>query len=502
MKKAISLSLILSLLLCASACGSGNDKDPDITGDTDGITDTSPVDDGSPFVADSLPALDYGGETVSWFCGDYFNAYWEDIWADDQNGSLVNDSIYKARKNVEERLNIKLEMERYSFPYSEVAAYNNTIKQFVMSGDETYSAFFGYTLVPLIAEGGYFMDLAENKYLDLNKPWWNQSALELMPSDMVPFVTGDATLSLIKHAVCLFFNQDLLDTLQIDVDLYDEVREGRWTLEALEEIIKGSYADLNGDQTYDVNDRYGMTFGDNNKYRIFPSIMAVDMYTKTNDGYDLTFNSERTIDVFTSLQNLLCNNENVRPAKNNTETSAETLDSFGGAKISSIFTSGNSLFTTSIVGDASYILDNSKFKLGMIPFPKYDEEQADYYTAAQRFAHIYIPSTIVGDNFDRAGAVLEAWASECYRSVMPAYFETNLKTRYSSDNDMTEMFDLIRNNLRVEFGVVFSSKLELNCDEFYKIDNNSYQISSQLASKEQKAKSDLEALISALKGEE
>ena len=144
----------------------------------------------------------------------------------------------------------------------------------------------------------------------------------------------------------------------------------------------------------------------------------------------------------------------------------------------------------------STILENSTFTLGMIPFPKYDENQDDYYTAAQRFAHIYIPATT--EDSGRSGAVLEAWASECYRNVMPTYFETNLKTRYATDSDMAEMFDLLRANLCVEFGTVFYSQLGLNCDTFKNLSNSSWNFASETEKLRTSTEAQLEVLIAAL----
>ena len=500
MKRIISLALFLAILMTAASCGGETTTDNPSTTAPDNQTTTEP-DDG--FVKDELPGdLDFGNAEVSWFCGDYSSAYFDDIYAEDQNGSLVNDAIYNARRSVEERLKIKLSVERYEFVWAGVSEYNQLVKSMVMSGDTTYDAYVGYTLVPLIIEGGYFSDLAENKYLDFDKPWWNQDCRSLMPGNSVWFVTGDATMSLIKHSLCVYFNQDLLDAYSIKDNMYDLVRSGKWTLDTLESLIKDTYSDLNGNSEADVEDRYGLTFGDNNKYRMFTSALNVNMYTKTKDGYELSFISERTNDVFTRLQTLLNENENVRKAQGNNDNNTDSFMSFGGNYVSKIFTSGNSLFTASLVGDAAAVLDNSKFNVGMIPFPKYDEDQDDYYTSAQRFAHIYIPSTVIGDQNDRAGAVLEAWASECYRSVMPTYFETSLKTRYSNDNDMAAMFDLLRANTRVEFGTLFASVLSLSCETFKQnVDKSSYNFMSECESLREKTETQLEELLAALKGE-
>ena len=224
MKRAITLTILAAILISAASCGGTQDEKPTTTA-AEGDTTTSEPDDG--FVKDELPELNYNGDEVRWFCGDYASAYFDDIYAENQNGSLVNDAVYNARRSVEERLKIKLSVERYEFVWANVPEYNSLIKSMIMSGDTTYDAYIGYTLVPLIIEGGCFSDLAENKYLDLGKPWWNQDCRNLMPGDSVWFVTGDATMSLIKHSLCVYFNQNLLDSCGVTDNMYDIVRNGK-----------------------------------------------------------------------------------------------------------------------------------------------------------------------------------------------------------------------------------------------------------------------------------
>ena len=58
-----------------------------------------------------------------------------------------------------------------------------------------------------------------------------------------------------------------------------------------------------------------------------------------------------------------------------------------------------------------------------------------------------------------SGVLLEAWSSQAYRKIMPEYFETALKTRYSQDSDTSRMFDLIRSSIVYDPGEIFASFL-------------------------------------------
>ena len=110
----------------------------------------------------------------------------------------------------------------------------------------------------------------------------------------------------------------------------------------------------------------------------------------------------------------------------------------------------------SLVCDASTIIPEIDFSCGIVPYPKYDESQQKYQSFLQRSCFSLIPATA---DADFSGALLEAWSSEAYRRIMPEYFETALKTRYSQDSDASRMFDLIRGSITYDPGEIFNAFL-------------------------------------------
>ena len=50
-------------------------------------------------------------------------------------------------------------------------------------------------------------------------------------------------------------------------------------------------------------------------------------------------------------------------------------------------------------------------------------------------------------------------AAESYRLVSPALYEITLKTRYSADSEMAQMFDLIREGVTFNFGSIYTFDL-------------------------------------------
>ena len=103
---------------------------------------------------------------------------------------------------------------------------------------------------------------------------------------------------------------------------------------------------------------------------------------------------------------------------------------------------------------------NMESKYGIVPMPKLDETQAEYHSHIHDNADGFsIPLTTTDDKLEMVGAVMEAMASEGYRTLMPAYYETALKTKYVSDEESVKMLDDIINCFYVDAGVLYTKKI-------------------------------------------
>jgi len=81
---------------------------------------------------------------------------------------------------------------------------------------------------------------------------------------------------------------------------------------------------------------------------------------------------------------------------------------------------------------------------GIVPLPKFSEQQDRYYVYAYPFfPFLSIPTTITGEDLEMAGATLEALASESYKTLTPAFYEIALANKYVRDEESYEMLDII-----------------------------------------------------------
>lgn len=458
MKKLTASLLLISLLASLAACGQQDSGTPTTT-PSDTSSDTTAEETTSQFVPDDLPSdLDLGGKTVGIMIGDYNNAFIDDMYSPEETGNRLSDAVYKTTKNVEDRLNVSLDYNYETYTWAEMSSFQSKITSGILAGDHSYDILFdvsNYTAQML--DGEYFLNLAENRYISTEKPWYNQTIIENMPGDYIHFLSGQFSLVNIKSALALYYNADLYNTLGLTEDIYSIVDSGKWTLDKLEELSKGSYSDLNGDTKSDPSDRFGITFGDTNKHIGFIKSCGIDIFKKTSSGYEFTYDNEHASEVVSRLCALVNENENTLPVIWDTSDAERFVSSGGGNFVSKAFVDGRALFSFSLIADAATIVPSINFSYGLLPYPKWDENQAEYATMLQRNCYVMMPSTV--EDSDSAGAVLEALASESYRTLVPEYCEVSLKVRYSQDDNVARMFDMIINSIVYDPGEIYANLL-------------------------------------------
>lgn len=146
--------------------------------------------------------------------------------------------------------------------------------------------------------------------------------------------------------------------------------------------------------------------------------------------------------------------EKLCTAFNHTEGISWYTEASGEAETN--FKNGNSLFLMAGLDAASTTLRDADFGYGVLPAPKWDEAQDNYLSTTTYVGTLYAIPLVVKDA-DMSSAVIEALAIEGYYTVAPAFFETALKIKYTSDDDSARMYDIIRDSRSYDFGRVFSS---------------------------------------------
>ena len=93
---------------------------------------------------------------------------------------------------------------------------------------------------------------------------------------------------------------------------------------------------------------------------------------------------------------------------------------------------------------------------GILPFPKFNEEQSEYYTyCLDNYSVLMVPNNV--ENPEMVGALIEAMSCESKKSVMPAFYETALQDKFTRDKRSVEMLDLLMDGRTFDVSILFSA---------------------------------------------
>ena len=90
-------------------------------------------------------------------------------------------------------------------------------------------------------------------------------------------------------------------------------------------------------------------------------------------------------------------------------------------------------------------------ELGVVPYPKYDESVSRYYSLVDAGQNVFsVP--IVAQRLELISVITEALAAEGYKTVVPAFYEIGLKTKYARDTESAEMLEIITASRYFDYG--------------------------------------------------
>ncbi|MBP5236795.1 MAG: hypothetical protein J6128_04595 [Clostridia bacterium] len=451
-KRLICFILVFSMLAALASCAA--DSRP-----SDGQDDTTLEDDTSEtrrepnettiyYEPDSLPeTLNFGGEKVV-FLAPTDDRFAGEITAEELSNEPVNDSVFNRERFVEERLGV--EIEQFGV---KLIDYNKTFEAQMAADDDLYQICAAATVwfSPFIFNN-YLQDLYEIEYLDFSAPWWSQLFInEAEIADRLFLTTGSLTLSTKKFIFALFFNKKLAEDYSVSYpdlsDLYSIVESGDWTYDRFYSIVSQIFTDLDGDSETDENDFYGFALEKTPVDTVWSSF-DMRILGRDEDGWlSLDINKDKVFKVYDMMKTLVYNTKGVF-SEPGSMSNLETK-----------FANGELLFALlQLLSAETPALRNMQDEYGLIPFPKYDEEQKDYFTYAHdQYLTFSVPKTNV--NPDTAGAVLEAMASYSYRETVPLYLDIVLKGKYMSDAKSRKMVNLIVDSLKIDGGWIYTRSI-------------------------------------------
>ena len=373
--------------------------------------------------------------------------------ADSENGDIVNDAVFKKDSLVEEYLGIDIELIHESGVYASRKTFNAKVTNAWASGDTTYDLINNVLTVTLpLSQQGVFVNVNELEFTNLEQPWYVTEMTENYGiKGKLYGILSDHSLSLYKDLSVIYFNVNIWQEQKADVNLYDMVRSGDWTLDKFIELTSDMAVDVNGNGEYEVDfDRFAY-FGESVPNGTWMTSLDIDFIDMNSDGsYTYYGITDRLDDAYSKLSNFYT-----------TTPGVSCIDSAnkGNGKFPprETFAEGRVAMMTNYVYATEYIRDMND-DYGIIPIPKYDKDQENYITQiGTSTSTIFVPQT-------QTDLALTAKFIECeayfgYTEVSPVYYESALKNKYATDPNIGQMLDIVRENATISFLFVYYSSL-------------------------------------------
>jgi len=345
---------------------------------------------------------------------------------------VVNDAIYKRNRTVE---------AKYNFVIKETKEPSN--KVFTMIRNSVKAGTDDFDLVAptvqnaaALAAENCLVDLTKVPNLNFEKIWWNDSANRYFSiGNRLFFACSDFTLADKDNVGMTMYNKKLSEKLGIDSaeTLYRLVDEGKWTFDKFTELCKTANADLDGDGLIKGDgDRYGLVCC-SWLYNTMLAGFGEPVIKKDSDDMPyIACKTERFASAYKDMVEFMLQRDVV---------CREFIDVPG--KTEDIFVDDKALFCIQVLAAVRHY-KNMGSDFALLPMPKYNETQESYYSAGFWSSILAIPTT--NPDIEKTGFILEALSAESTRTVIPAYYEISIGTKYLRDDDSIRMLDIILQN--------------------------------------------------------
>ncbi len=425
------------------SCGGGTENSSqtqDVTGAVQTET-TEAVEETPKTPLYEMEKQDFGGRD---FRISVIETYVDEMWVEEINGDICNDAVYQRNALIEDYFNVKIKALVTQQLKSESQV--EEIQRNLMAGDDVYdlTAVYTYLAGRPVLEGLYH-DWNDVPVVDFSREWWVQSANEAFSINGRRYVAvGDLSITTLLLSYGVFFNQQIVKNQDMP-DLYQLVLDGKWTIDQLITLSKDLYQDMNNNGKADADDMFGFAAD---------KVTNLDAYTAAFDIPLIALDQNGLPSVALDIGRFERGVEKVLSLYYDTTT---YVNGDVGSEID-VFAAGHAAFLTTWMNNAFTVLRDMKDDYGILPYPKLDETQEQYYSnSMDNYSLLSVPKTVEDLNF--VGTVVEGLTRESHTSVVPAYYNVALTDKYARDAQSVAMLDIIMNGRQYDFSILHGGKL-------------------------------------------
>lgn len=437
------LSLILALLCCVGVLAGCKKENPE-----DKVTETyeqketeAPTD---PKLVSSL-ASSYDFKNEEFTILTRKQTDYEFKGKDDEKATFLEREVFERNEYVMEKCKVEFEIVTRMGGWDDRQIFTSAVRQ-DSAGAATYELVSGHSAVmAALALEGLGYDLSKLPNIELEKRWWSEAYYNTANYNGALYTAlGDIDYSLYEYMMVFFFNEGLAADYKLE-DLYELALDGDWTFAKLQEYTSmvTTNLDLAEDQQY-----YGF-LANGHGCHSFVDSFGLELIKKEGDEEQRTISGELNDDnLVTPMQktiDFIWENLSVR-SDFTSDNSIETQ--------TPIFTGGRALFYQQQLGQAVRFKSENMTNYGVLPYPKYDENQVNYRTTYRdTVSAILVPAKV--KNPTMAGTVTEMLCWQSYHTVTQQYYEETLKYQAFDNPDCVETLEMIRASVAPSFATIY-----------------------------------------------
>ncbi|MCL2518109.1 MAG: hypothetical protein FWF15_06045 [Oscillospiraceae bacterium] len=406
-----------------------------------------------------------------------------DLYADELIGDLINDAVYERNIFLEEKYNFKINVTTIAVPDYP----GNVIRRSVMSSEDLYDvAYDGFNWTLSMVQENMLTDLYTLPHINFSKPYWRENInKDLSLGNKLYLTFGEHMLSINAGLYGVFFNKAIAEDLDVE-NLYNTVRDNKWTIEKYYNLSKGVVTDLNGDGIFDFYDLWGTTTQTHNAYTFLIASGEKIADKDENDFLELSLNNPRAVSVLELSAEFLMD-----------KTATMIVDP-DAERLWRIFPEGRALFSEGALMQTPG-MRNMEVDFGILPNPKFEETQERYYhtPSVWNACLMLVPVTITQPEI--IGYILELLAAKSTDTLTPAYYDLQLTHKLTRDEESGKMLDIMFSTVTFDMGAAFNFGGLLSM--VINVGARGTNFASSYQSAENRAQVEIDKLTDVLKGE-
>lgn len=437
MKKQLVPALLTAFIISFAACAA----QPDTVGqETASVIETQPVTD----YIETLPREDFGGTVFTVLAQSYDER--PNLPAEAENGEVLNDALVRRNLKVEEMHNIDIQ----NIALEDRGQVKTKVQTAVNANEDIYSLVITSMAdgINTLAPNGFLYDLNKLDYLRLESEWWCPYIYEDMQfSGSLYFTSGALSPFFYYTPVGFAYNIRLAEDYNIP-DLNGMVKNGSWTFDKLTELTANVTTDLDGDGKLTDSDFYAFAHdGGVAGQALLISFGEQMSELDAGKNHFLNLEDERVVSLIEKIAVLLGDKNRCHIDK-----AGSMLTLFSESRILFLMSSMNNIIAGYQGVPGLRVMEDD---YGIIPTPKLDEAQDNYYTYGNPWGPSGISVPVTAADGSRTGLVMETMAYLSYTDVRPAVYDIIVKEKIARDQESVDMLDIMYTAARFDLNGIF-----------------------------------------------